>query len=156
MSDVKWSTTGGAITPDVLVKRLISVTNEFRSKGKKINLLSQIMFQVAKVPELKAREIAPKESGRLAKAIRKKRDRNPQFVNATENYQVYVYRGKSRDDPKGAWYWSFVHFATEKNPNPTPFLTIAFESTKQQMLQVFEAQFQRKLELAEKRAKKLR
>jgi len=94
---------------------------------------------------MKAQYLAPNKTGRLAGAIRKRRDRNPQFENANENYQVYVYKGKKRDDPKGAWYWTFVHFKTKKNPHAVPFLTIAFESTYNQMIQVFKATFKRKL-----------
>lgn len=156
MSETRWITDGVHISPDTLAKRLIAVTQEFRKKGKSPNLLAQIMFQVAKVPEMKAKEVVPHETGRLRNAIKKKRDRNPQYENATENYQVYVYPGRKRSDEKGAWYWTFVHFATEKNPSPTPFLTIAFESTKDQMLQVFIQQFQNKIELAEKRVQKIK
>jgi hypothetical protein len=69
---------------------------------------------------------------------------------------VYVYPGKDRDDKRGAWYWTFVHFANSKNPNPVEFLTIAFESTKSEQLRVFREVFKRKLKLAEKKLQKIR
>lgn len=154
MSEVKWSTDGGAISPETLFKRLKALPDAVY--GKNGGIVRQILFQVAKIPEMKAKEIAPHDTGRLQGAIRKRRDRNPQFENANENYQVYVYKGKTRDDPKGAWYWTFVHFKTKKNKKAVPFLTIAFESTKNEMLQTFQAVFRRKLELAEKRVKRIK
>lgn len=71
MSETRWITDGVHISPDTLAKRLIAVTQEFRKKGKSPNLLAQIMFQVAKVPEMKAKEVVPHETGRLRNAIKK-------------------------------------------------------------------------------------
>lgn len=152
--EVKYLTSDGAVTPETLIKRLKALPPEIASKNG--GILRQTMFQVAKVVELEAKKLAPKDTGRLAGAIRKVRDRRPHLEGATENYQIKVNRGRKRDDPKGAWYWTFVHFPTEKNPNATPFLTMGFENTKSEQLRTFETVFPKKLELAEKKVKKIR
>jgi len=149
-----WDTSNGAIDPESLLKRLKALPPEIVSKNG--GIVRQVLFQVAKVPEVKAKEIAPHDTGRLQKAIRKKRDRNPHFEGATENYQVYVYPGKNRDDERGAWYWTFVHFKTKKNPDAVPFLTIAFESTQDEMIQVFKATFKNKMKLVEKKIQQIK
>lgn len=153
MTNKVFSTQDGAISPDALVKRLKALPDQFKNKNG--GLLRQIMFQVAKEPELKAKEIVPVKTGRLKNAIRKRRDRSPQLEGATENYQVFVKTGRKRDDVNGAFYWSWVHFGSIHNIG-YPFLTIAFESTRNQMLRKFETEFPRKLELAEKKVKKIK
>lgn len=59
-----------------------------------------------------AREIrgsAPKKTGRLRKAIRVKTSSiNRLQRNGTVGMYITVYPGKSRKDPKGAWYGKFV------------------------------------------------
>lgn len=135
-----------------LEKRLKALPKEIASKNG--GPLRTALFQVAKVVEQRAKDYAPKDTGRLANAIKKRRDRKPHYEGATENYQVYVKVGRKRGDEKGAWYWAFVHFPTEKNPASTPFLTKAFEDTKAEQVGVFKEQFARKLHLAEERVKK--
>lgn len=152
--EVKFITDKDAISPETLVKRLKALPAIIASKNG--GILRQTMFQVAKPVRDKAKEYAPKDTGRLSGAIRMRRDRKPQLAGATENYQVYVKVGRKRDDETGAWYWAFVHFPTEKNPSATPFLTKAFEDTKGQQIQIFKDQFSRKLKLAENKAKKIK
>lgn len=152
--EVRFLTEGDAIHPDILVKRLKALPAEIASKNG--GILRQTLFQVAKVVETRAIEYAPKKTGQLAGAVRKRRDRRPELAGATENYQVLVNVGRSRDDERGAWYWAFVHFPTEKNPNATPFLTMGFENTKTEQLSTFTTQFSKKLSLAEKRVKRIK
>ncbi len=152
--EVRYLTTGDAISPDTLVKRLKALPPEIASKNG--GILRSTLFQVAKVVEEKAKEYAPKKTGRLAGAIKKRRDRRPQLAGATENFQVFVKVGRKRTDLTGAWYWAFVHFPTQKNPNGKPFLTMGFEDTRDQQLQTFTTQFSRKLVLAEKKVKKIK
>jgi HK97 gp10 family phage protein len=153
-NEVKFITDGDAISPETLVKRLKALPAEIGSKNG--GILRSTLFQVGKPVRDKAKEYAPEATGRLKNAIIMRRDRRPQLAGATENYQVMVRVGRKRDDPKGAWYWAFVHFPTERNPNATPFLTRAFEDTKSLQLQTFRTVFPKKLELAEKKVKKIR
>lgn len=152
--EVRYLTTGDAISPETLVKRIKALPPEIASKNG--GILRSTMFQVGKVVKEKAKQLAPEETGRLKNAIIMRRDRKPHIEGANENYQVMVRVGRKRDDPKGAWYWSFVHFPTEKNPNATPFLTMGFETTKTEQLATFNRVFPRKLELAEKKVKKIK
>lgn len=154
MTEVKWIEEGGAISPDTLVKRLKALPPEIASKNG--GILRSTLFQVANVVYKRAQEYVPVKSGRLKGAIKRRRDRRPHLVGATENYQVLVKKGRKRTDETGAWYWHFVHFPTERNTGGTPFLTNAFEDTKSQQISVFNEQFARKLTLAEKRVKRIK
>ena len=155
MSETDWITTGDAITPDALVKRLKAVTKELRQKGNKSNLLAQALFQTAKVGETRAKELAPSKTGRLRNAIKKRRDRRPQLEGATENYQIRVNKGRKRNDTRGAYYWTWVHFGSIHHQG-VPFLTNAFEQTKEEMATTFKIQLFKKIQLAEKRVKKIK
>lgn len=152
--EVRYLTTDGGISPETLVRRLKALPAEIASKNG--GILRSTMFQVAKPVREKAKEYANVDTGRLAGAIRMRRDRRPHLVGASENYQVYVKVGRKRTDETGAWYWAFVHFPTEKNPNANPFLTRAFEDTKNLQIKTFNTVFPRKIELAEKKVKKIK
>ena len=155
MTQTKWIQSGDSITPETLEKRLKAVTHELRKKGNKGNLLAQALFQTTKIAETRAKELVPVKTGRLRNAIKKSKDRNPQYDGATEMYNVKVNRGRKRNDERGAWYWTFVHFGTVKQRG-VPFLTNAFEQTKQPMAEEFKKQLFRKIELAEKRVKRIK
>lgn len=155
MSETQWITTGDAISPQVLVKRLKAVTAELRANGNNGNLLSQALFQTAKINELAAKGMVAEKTGRLKRAIKKSRDRKPQFEGATENYQIKVNPGRSRNDLKGAYYWSWYHFGSIHHKG-NDFLVKSFEQTKVIMANEFKNQLFKKIELAEKRVKKLR
>ena len=157
MKKNEWSNKADHILPEGLFKKLQALPGEIVSKNG--GIVRQVLFQVAKVPEMRAKEIIKAEAfdtGRLMGAIRKRRDKRPHLEGVNENYQVYVYTGKKRDDPKGAWYWQFIHFKTKINPDNTPFLTMAFESTKDEMLTVFRKVFKRKLILVEKKLDRIK
>jgi HK97 gp10 family phage protein len=74
------------------------------------NLLRATVHGMASHVAKRASSLAPKERGRLKKAIKSRRRKSrPQTPIA----EVYVNRGTSRDDPKGAWYWHFVEYGTQ-------------------------------------------
>lgn len=148
-----FSTAGGAITPETLIKRLKALPKEI--SGKNGGPLRQVMFKVAKPVEEKAKALAPKKTGRLKGAIVKRRHPKPSEIGASEAYVVMVRDGK-RDNEKTAFYWRFVHFPTEKNPNNVPFLALAFESTKGEQLQTFRVEFPKVLANAERRVQRIK
>ena len=56
---------------------------------------------------------APEDTGRLKRSIFYKPERNPRYLD--EVFYVGPRLGKSRDDPKGAWYAAIVEFKGGKN-----------------------------------------
>lgn len=96
--------------------------------------LRRALRAAARTVQLRARELAPKESGRLTRAIVIQLDRNPR--NVTERMVVRPRAGKSRNDEKGAWYWHFVEFGTVKMP-AHPFIRPAFDAVKDEALNEF-------------------
>lgn len=90
--------------------------------------------------------------GRLRRSIIVKRDPNPGDVN--ERMFVTVRRGKSYKDLKGAKYWRFVEFGSEKQ-QPQPFLRPAFEAKKVIALATFIAKLKDGIARATRKAAKL-
>jgi HK97 gp10 family phage protein len=98
-----------------------------------------------------AEQRAPKDTGRLGRAIAIQVDRNP--GNVTERIVVRPRAGKSRNDPKGAYYWHFLEFGTERQP-AQPFIRPAFDAVKEQALTVFRTRLAKGIVRAAKRAAK--
>jgi len=124
-------------------------------EGKKIvskngGPLRQALFQAAKVVEEEAEQQAPKDTGRLERAIGKERVRKPEQIPATEAFFVRPRKGKKRDDERGAYYWHFVEFGTRKQA-AQPFMRKAFALKSRQALDVFTLTLKRKIILIEKK-----
>lgn len=96
--------------------------------------LRRALRAAAKKVQLRARALAPKESGRLSRAIVIQTDRHPQ--NVTERMVVRPRAGKSRADQKGAYYWHFLEFGTVRQP-AQPFIRPAFDAVKDEALDEF-------------------
>ena len=79
-----------------------------------------------------ARANAPKDTGRLRRAIKSRVWKRPK--KGEYGYKVIIDRGNSRDDPKGAWYGYFVDegYVKEdgKHVEGKHFMTNAFDSQK--------------------------
>ncbi len=93
------------------------------------------------------------EHGRLKRAVRVRRDKNPHLVGMTENIQIKMYKGRSRLDKNAAWFWFMVNFGTEKQA-PQPFFTGAFDKNQTQMIPTFEKGMDKRLKTAIRKAKK--
>lgn len=78
-----------------------------------------------------AKQLAPKDTGRLAGSIVTIRDQKPQINGMDARYVVMV-KWKGKD---AAAYWRFNEFGTSKMP-PRPFMRPAFESQKGAALQL--------------------
>lgn len=119
-----------------LRKQLLSLGGEIASKnGGPVR--SALSKGARKIRNL-ARTIAggSSDTGRLQGAIFASRDKNPGSAGLTESYAVGVKSGKSRQDPKGAYYWRFIEFGTVKQA-AQPFLRPAFEQGKQGFVEEF-------------------
>lgn len=92
---------------------------------------------------------APVDTGRLQRAVVIQRDRNP--GNVTERMVVRPRAGKSRTDPKGAYYWHFLEFGSERQP-AQPFIRPAFDAAKDKALTTFKDKLRVGIEKARKRA----
>ena len=84
----------------------------------------------------KAREIAPKLTGEMARDIQIKRARTSGNELLRARYDVFVragkksrLSGKARGVDKDSYYWRFVEFGTSKMA-ARPFMRPAFETTK--------------------------
>ena len=95
----------------------------------------------------------PVQHGRLKRAVRIRRDKNPELVGATENLQVRMYKGRSRLDPNGAWFWHFVNFGTEKQ-KAQPFFSDAYDEHTTQLVPIFEKGLDKRLKTSLKKAAK--
>lgn len=128
-------------------------------KGFPKNVLRNAARAMAKLVEDDARARAPESEhgsktrsgdvippGRLKRAITKKllstrfRDQATARGDSLEYYFVGVRAGKSRDDPKGAYYGPIVEVGSDKMP-AQPFLRPALIANKQKA----PAEFKRKL-----------
>jgi len=72
--------------------------------------------------------------GQLADAIGRRR--SSKSGNGTEGVQVFIRKGKSRDDPSGAFYAPWVEFGA-KGLAPTRWFTKSLESNVQKSTQIF-------------------
>lgn len=101
-------------------------------------------LMAAALPVLRAAQSeAPQRTGRLMKAIKRRRHPRPKYLN--EIVGVGVDPGRSREDPNGAWYGYIVHARN-------PFLKRAFQRTQGEALQRFRKVLATKLEAAAKKA----
>lgn len=98
-------------------------------------------------------DTAPKtgRTGRLARAIRLSLVNRPTM---TEEMQLWVYPGRKRDDPRGAYYWRFVELGTSLM-QARPFLRPAFESKKREALGVFSERFGKAITAAERKLSRM-
>ncbi|MEO6659445.1 MAG: HK97-gp10 family putative phage morphogenesis protein [Burkholderiaceae bacterium] len=114
---------------------------------------------------------APRASGFMASQIATSRDSKPQLVGATEHFWVGVRRGKSKRYANtkrnrgrqragktyqvdgNAYYWKFLEFGTEKM-KAQPFLRPAFESRKEDALNVIVAELRAGIDRAAKKLRK--
>lgn len=103
------------------------------------------------VQEAKSR--VPVNTARLQEAISLRRLKNPPV---TEGVQVYVKRGRSKKDERGAFYAAMVEYGTIGGDKPDqkaqPYMRPTFESKKIEALNVFWKSFARNLKAAERRA----
>lgn len=104
-----------------LKRKLLSLPKEI--SGKRGGPLRRALFQGAKIYEQEAESHVhigkdTDDPGRLKRAIGKERVRKPHLLSppATEAYFIRPRKGKSRDDPRGAWYWHFEEFGTRFRP----------------------------------------
>jgi len=137
---------------DEFVATLKALPPEFASKNG--GIMRQVLFQTAKVPEEAAKKRAPKKTGRLANSIKKRRMRNPERKGYNEGYEVTVNPGRSRDDPKGAFYFFWVHDGSERNKKPNPFATDAWDQNENKILDEFLKQTDKRMKLVLRRAAK--
>ena len=98
-----------------------------------------------------ARKMAPKDSGRLKKAIKAKRKKSPPEAPVSV---VYVATGRSSKN--NAWYWRFQEYGTGgKNPQDgVRFIRRAYEEARQNLPKIFTEQFGKKLTALLKRERK--
>lgn len=109
------------------LETLKRVPKEALGKGNRTKPVRQALRQGANIVRNSARSKAPKDTGRLAKAI-KVRSKSRRFLRATqEGVQLWIDPGKSRSDQKGAFYGMWVEFGTSKMP-ARPFMRNALES----------------------------
>jgi HK97 gp10 family phage protein len=95
-------------------------------------VLQQALTAGTKMTVAAARALAPRDTGRMKKAIYAARDKRGSKLTY-EQRVVTVRRGKKRDDPRGAYYWKFVEFGhktAKGHVAPNPFIRPAFETTK--------------------------
>ena len=121
----------------------------------------------ARVVRDEVRRRAPKDSGALVKNVIMQRDRNPQRSGANERYLIGVrggaknYANTKRNVRKGragkeyktdgnTYYWRFKEFGTKKMP-ADPFLRPAFESKKEEAMNVIASTLASGIERAAKK-----
>lgn len=81
----------------------------------------------------RAKKYAAKHTGRLRKAIKAKRRRAwPDLYRS----DVTVYKGETRKDPKGAYYWHFVEHGTVKQ-DAQPYIGPAIKETDPEAIKIF-------------------
>lgn len=128
--------------------------------------LARALRKAADVFRDDARERAPERDttvgdetfppGRLKRAIVTRRDPRPKDV--TERMLVTVRNGRSRTDPRGAFYWKFVEFGTIGKQSPDqeaqPFMRPAFDSNATQAIDTFKQEFAEQVNKAAKKAAK--
>lgn len=117
--------------------------------------LLQGLMAAGRMMRDEAKQAAPVESGRLQESISLRRLKKPQ---ATEGVQVYVKRGKSKQDMRGAFYAAMVEYGTiggdSPDQSPQPYMRPTFDSKKTDAVEVFRAAFAKSLQSAARRAVK--
>jgi HK97 gp10 family phage protein len=119
------------ITTDVVgLKELLAALEDLGSEvaGNKVNLVRTALMAAA-LPVLKtAKALVPVDTGRLQKAIKRQRHKNPKYLN--EVVGVGVDPGRKRDDLTGAWYGYIVEFRES-------FLRPALETNRANSIGIF-------------------
>lgn len=147
------------VSLETLTKRLRALPSEV--SGHRGGPLRVALYAVAK--ELRSRSIqrVPVGSGRLRRAIVIVRDKQPQRTNrANERYLVSVRSGRSRDDPRGAYYGSIVHYGTspgKRGPSKARrFIGDAWNSMEKEAITIFTDNLAKGMDRALARAKRAR
>jgi len=121
-----------------LVKNLREFADEL--KGNPLRAASRAMADVVRTAAIENAPVG--ETGRLQNAISQRlisardRDAATSSGDSAEIFDVYVKMGKSRDDPRGAFYWWFVENGTVKQA-AQPFLRPAFYENEAQLPDTF-------------------
>ena len=105
---------------------------------------------VARMVTKRAKKLAPKDQGRLRKALKTKRrkERNGMFKSDT-----IVNVGASREDTSGAFYWHFLEYGT-KAQGAQPYIAPALEQIRPDAMRIFRNDIvKRALKRAERRRK---
>jgi len=138
-----------------LERRLRALPKEL--SGKAGGPVRQALFQAAKIIEKEAESNAPKgETGRLKRAIRKVRAKDPQKRpgKPVEVYKIGVARGLTRNDPLGAYYWRFLEFGS-KFQAAQPFLEPALRDKQEEATNRYAVVLRSKIKLAERKVSRL-
>lgn len=115
------------------------------------NFARAATHKVAVTVTKRSKRNAPRDRGRLKKAIRTKRRRERRGMFRSD---TIILRGDSRTDPKGAFYWHFLEFGTMRQ-KAQPFIGPALKETEPEAFKIYEAEIVKKsIKAAEKRAKK--
>jgi len=98
----------------------------------------------------KARELAPKDTGEMAKDIQIKRERTEGDHIASHSVFVRSGRksrlsGKKRNVDKDSWYWFQQEFGNVKMP-AQPFMRPAFESEKENAVDEIGAELDKRIQ----------
>ena len=97
------------------------------------NLSRQATHAVSRMATKRAKRNAPRATGRLIKAMKPKRRRAwPDLFRS----DTYVYRGESRGDAKGAYYWHFVEKGTKHQP-AQQYIEKAYRETEPETIGIF-------------------
>jgi len=135
-----------------LERKLKALPAEISGKGATGPLAAALREAISVIrDDAKAR--APQgETGRLKRAIKIARDRNPKSTKGspTELYHLGVDPGRKRNDPRGAWWWWFVEAGTKKMA-ARPYLRPAFDLRKDEAIRRFSQRLARRIELIEKK-----
>ncbi len=104
----------------------------------------------AAVIRKKARELAPKDTGEMAKDIQIKRERTEGDHIASHSVFVRSGRksrlsGKKRNVDKDSWYWFQQEFGNVKMP-AQPFMRPAFESEKENAVDEIGAELDKRIQ----------
>ena len=109
--------------------------------------LRSAVSAAAAVVQKQARQSAQVDTGTLKRAIYRTRSRAGSS-SVQEMAIVGVRFGRQyRRRNQDAWYWRFLEFGTSKMPSK-PFLRPAFESTKQQQIEVLKTRLAKAIERA--------
>ena len=137
-----------------LVKNMRELSDDLKG-----NPLRNAARAMAKIVHEAAVQKAPEDTGRLKRAIKmrllsvKDRDAATKVGDSRELFDIYVKTGRTRDDPKGAYYWWMVENGTIMQP-AKPFIRPAFYDNEAKLPDAFAAKLKRSLELAANRRSK--
>ncbi len=106
---------------------------------------------VARMVTKRAKQLAPKDEGRLRKALKTKRRKEKSGMFRSD---TIVNVGASRKDQAGAWYWHFLEYGT-KAQGAQPYIGPALKQIEPEAMRIFREDIvKRAIKRAEKRKKK--